>query len=59
VIRRAINRLHAAWLRWVLASNEQWMRACQRDGIANTYSMTEWRKQADATRVQIAILERP
>lgn len=59
MIRRAINHIRAAWLRWVLASNEAWMRACQRDGIADTYSMREWRRQADETRVQIALLERP
>jgi hypothetical protein len=51
------RRLYAAWLRWCLACNEDYMRDCERVGIADTNSMHEWRKQAGATRVQIALLE--
>jgi hypothetical protein len=57
VIRRAINRMHAAWLRWVLKCNDAWMQRCARQGITDTESMREWARQADATRSEIDRLE--
>ena len=57
MIRRAITLARVAWLRWVLQCNEDYMRGCARAGIADTASMREWRRQAAATRVQIALLE--
>ena len=55
---RLLRSIKAAWLRWCLQCNESYARDCERVGIYGTETMAEWRKQADATRVQIALLER-
>lgn len=55
---RIVCRVRALYLRWCLDSNQQWIKAAHDDGIVDGESMREWRRQADAMRVQIEMLER-
>ncbi len=61
MIRRVINKARAAWLRWCLACNEDFQRHygedLRRNGIPESESLREFRRQANALRVQIAMLE--
>lgn len=57
MLRRLLNCLHAAWLRWSIDSTEQYMLACARDGIMDSDTLRHWRAQLAADRVRLALLE--
>lgn len=58
---RIVNKIRAAWLRWCLQCNVDFQRQygedLRRNGIPESESLREFRRQADALRVQIALLE--
>jgi hypothetical protein len=57
MILRLITKAQIAWLRWTLRCNDVWMWECWAAGIAETESMREWARQADATQARIDRLE--
>ena len=56
-MRRLFLRLELLWVRWCLDSDEQWVRACEEDGILTSRSLRYIRAEAEAKRVRIATLE--
>lgn len=49
--------LKAANLRWSIDSTEQYMAACQRDGILEGETLRSWRLQMQADRVELSLIE--
>lgn len=56
-MKRFFLWVRKAALRYEISSAEQWVRACERDGIFDSYSVREVSKQIDVCRVKLAILE--
>jgi hypothetical protein len=54
---RSIRWVRCAWLRWQIRSTERYIAACVADGILDGLSMREFRRQLDAMRVRLAMLE--
>lgn len=57
MIAAILRRVRAAVLRWNIASAEQYIAACERDGIMGTATLRAWRDQLAADRVALALLE--
>ena len=55
--RRAWLELRAAVLAWNVDSTEQYMAACERDGILEGETLAAWRRQLGADRVALAVIE--
>ena len=51
---RALRRL---WLRWSIAGVEAYLRACATDGLGRSLDTASFRRQLEAWRVQLALLE--
>jgi hypothetical protein len=57
MIARAWNLLQRGWLRYTIHETEAYLRACERDGLVNSLSLTDFRAQLEAQRVQLADLQ--
>jgi hypothetical protein len=54
---RPLRLLLAAFYRWTLHCNESWVREIQAGGYGSPVYFERCRKQAEADRVRIALLE--
>lgn len=59
MIRRAWRGLLALFVRYEIWSTEDYLRACERDGLTASLMITEWRGQLAALRVELATLQPP
>lgn len=48
--------LKRMWLTYLLASDEQYLQACKRDGLYDSLSLAEFDRRMQRLRVQIATL---
>jgi hypothetical protein len=51
-----MNTLKRMWLQYLLASDEQYLLACKRDGLSDSLDLVAFDKRIQAMRVQIATL---
>lgn len=51
-----MNTLKRMWLQYLLASDEQYLLACKRDGLSESLDLAAFEKRIQALRVQIATL---
>lgn len=51
-----MNTLKRMWLQYLLASDEQYLLACKRDGLSDSLDLAAFEKRIQALRVQIAML---
>lgn len=51
-----MNTLKRMWLQYLLASDEQYLLACKRDGLSDSLDMAAFEKRIQALRVRIAML---
>jgi len=51
-----MNTLKRMWLQYLLASDEQYLLACKRDGLSDSLDLAAFEKRIQALRVQIATL---
>ena len=51
-----MNTLKRMWLQYLLASDEQYLLACKRDGLSDSLDMAAFEKRIQALRVRIATL---
>lgn len=54
---RAWRRLRCAWLQLLIWDTERYIDECARHGISDTLSLWEFRRQIEAMRVRLALLE--
>ena len=57
MIRALLRFLRIWWLRWDLDSLERYMRECNPDGLLDSVSLRYFRADAEAKRVELAVLE--
>lgn len=55
----AWNLLQRAWLHYTIWETEHYLRDCARDGLVSSLSLTDFRAQLCAMRVQLAALQPP
>lgn len=51
-----MNTLKRMWLQYLLASDEQYLLSCKRDGLSDSLDLVAFEKRIQALRVQIATL---
>jgi hypothetical protein len=51
-----MNTLKRLWLQYLLASDEQYLLACKRDGLSDSLDLVAFERRMQEMRVQIAIL---
>lgn len=51
-----MNTLKRLWLQYLLASDEQYLLACKRDGLSDSLDMAAFERRIQALRVRIATL---
>lgn len=51
-----MNTLKRMWLQYLLASDEQYLLACKRDGLSDSLDLEAFDKRMQEMRVQIATL---
>lgn len=51
-----MNTLKRMWLQYLLASDEQYLLACKRDGLSDSLDLAAFEKRIQELRVQIATL---
>lgn len=56
-IARFWRWVRCAWLRARIWMTEDWLRDCARDGITDSLNLRAFRRDLEALRVQLAILE--
>lgn len=54
---RAWRWLRRTWLRWQIASTENYVRECHDDGLCDSLSMREFDSQIEDMRVRLAVME--
>ena len=57
VWRRVQLHLKRAMLLWNIDSTEQYMHACERDGIMDTATLRYWREHLQVERTRLAVVE--
>lgn len=57
MIAAAWNLLQRGWLRYTIHETECYLRACERDGLVHSLSLTDFRAQLEAQRVELAALQ--
>ncbi len=57
LLARAWRSVRSAWLRWEIWAAEDWIKQCAGDGILQSRSLRECRRQIEELRVQLALLE--
>lgn len=56
-MKRIARRLLALWVRYQIHETEQYLRACERDGLIDSLSLRDFRAQLSALRVRRITLE--
>ncbi len=51
-----MNTLKRMWLQYLLASDEQYLLACKRDGLSDSLDLAAFEKRIQVLRVRIAML---
>jgi hypothetical protein len=54
---RIFRRLQALWVAYQIHETEQYLRACERDGLVDSLSLRDFRAQLSALRVRRITLE--
>jgi hypothetical protein len=57
MIATAWNLVQRGWLRYTIWETEGYLRACERDGLVDSLSLTDFRAQLEAQRVELAALQ--
>lgn len=57
LLHRMLRRLRIWWLHYEINSAEQWIAACEADGITHGTELHYQRKAVAALRVQLAMAE--
>ena len=52
-----MNLLKRMWLRYLLASDEQYLMACKRDGLISSIDVVAFEHRMQEMRVELAELE--
>lgn len=55
--RRVSRFFRAAWHSFCISSNEQWVAACESDGILDSHSLRAVRLDTQKHRVALALIE--
>lgn len=54
-----MSLLKRMWLTYLLASDEQYLMACKRDGLYGSLDIQAFERRMQEMRVQIALLDKP
>ena len=57
LLHRVRRLARIAWLRFLIAADEEWLRDCQPDGVLTTRQLDATRLHLQQLRVELAIAE--